>query len=182
MWLKGFIEGPSVASDGDEILFSSVCLLVAVLSSFFVVIFFVVLLVLFVIPAVLVEAVMRWVVCAFSIVLLTVVAAWVVCLLLVVCAWFVELLTEVVIPVASDGLPVVLVLAGVLANVVVFIVVCADGVVAFVVRKIVVVLIVVGGSKEEINSFLSSKAKLIFVTKRLCNTQSKIQSLTLQRF
>jgi len=37
-----------------------------------------------VIPAVLVEAIMPWVVCAFSIVL----AAWVVC----VSAWFVELL------------------------------------------------------------------------------------------
>lgn len=80
------------------------------------------------------------------------------------------------------GLTVVLVPADVFATVVVFIVVCADGVVAFVVRKIVVVLIVVGDSKEEISSFVSSKAKHIFVTKRLCHPQSMIQGLTLQRF
>lgn len=76
------------------------------------------------------------------------------------------------------GLTVVLVPAGVFATVVV----CADGVVAFVVGKIVVVLIVVGGSKEEISSFVSSNAKHILMTKRLCHPQSMIQCLTLQRF
>lgn len=55
----------------------------------------------------------------------------------------------------------VVLVPGVLATVIVFIVVCADGVVTFVVQKIVVVLTVVGGSKEKINSFVSSKAKHI---------------------
>lgn len=154
--MAGFLEGTSVAPGIDEILFSSVCLLVVVLSTFFVVIL------LFVIRAVLVEAVMRWVVCAFSIVLLTVVAAWVVCPLLVFCAWFVELLNVVVAWVVSVGLSVVLVPDGVLPTVVLFIVVCADGVATFVVRKIVVVLTVVGDSKQKINYFVSSKADHIF--------------------
>lgn len=154
--MAGFLEGPSVAPGIDEILFSSVCLLVVVLSTFFVV------LLLFLIRAVLVEAVMRWVVCAFSIVLLTVVAAWVVCPLLVFCAWFVELLNVVVAWVVSVGLSVVLVPDGVFPTVVLFIiVVCADGVATFVVRKSVV-LTVFGDSKQKINYFVSSKADHIF--------------------
>ena len=156
--MAGFIEGPSVASGFDEILFSSVCLWLVVLSTFFVV-----LLVLFVISAVLVEAVMCWDVCAFSIVLLTVAAAWVVGPMLVVCAWFVELLNVLVAWVVSVGLTVGLVPDGVFTTVVVFIVVCAEGVSTFVVRNIVVVLTVVGDSKQ-INKLLcqSSKANHLF--------------------
>lgn len=88
-------------------------------------------------------------------------AAWVVCPLLVFCAWFVELLNVVVAWVVSVGLSVVLVPDGVFPTVVLFIVVCADGVATFVVRKSVV-LTVFGDSKQKINYFVSSKADHIF--------------------
>ena len=97
-----------------------------------------------------------WVVCAWFVELLTVLAAWVVCVVTNA-----DVLDSSVVAVVSVGLTVVLVPAGVLATVI-FIVVCADGVVAFVVRKFVVVLTVVGGSKESTHYFVLSKSKTYF--------------------